>query len=215
MDQQSFRGFVLAMILISVPVALRALAGRAGALGQARLRYSLAARLFALVPLVAVLTGASALMLGRQSLSEGQLTGLLMVLLFFVGAGLALVLEFYRVNHDYGASGWTYRSPWSRRRRLDWGEVVSIEWRPTLKWLDFLSKDGRRFHVSPLLGGLSPFALIALERLPPRVLVESSAARAVLQLMASGHASKLLFDARGPGDLAAELHRVAGQREGT
>jgi hypothetical protein len=185
MDDRIFRGLTLGMIFIAVPIALRALTGRTGALGQARLRYSLAARVFAIVPLVVFLAGASALALGHHALAVGQGRGLLVVLLFFGGTGLTLVLEFYRVDHDYGAFGWTYRSPWSRQRRLEWSEVTSIGWRPTIKWLDFLDKDGRRFHVSPMLGGLGPFAQIALERLTPGVLVGSSEARAVLRLMAA------------------------------
>jgi hypothetical protein len=102
------------------------------------------------------------------------------------------VLEFVRVQHGFDDVGLTFRSPFSRHRHLAWSDVASVRWRKMMKWLDLRTSGGTTVHISPLLGGLQPFAEKALARIPPAVLVGCSDGRAVLQVMAAGAAGELV-----------------------
>jgi hypothetical protein len=205
------RGLAVGLIFILVPLAIRALTGQPGAQGRARLRYSRAARAMGVVMLLPYVAAIVAVVLQERALRADELRVVATMLVVLPGLGLLLVVELFRVNHDYGARGWNYRSPWSAHRRVDWVEVAAVEWRPALKWLDFVLRDGeRRLHVSPMLSGLRPFAQLALERLPKAVLVEPSEGCAALRVMASGHASKLLLDSALPSRIAARLNLRSG-----
>jgi hypothetical protein len=211
MDDLSTRSLTIALTFVAVPLLLRAIAGGASAGGTAKLRYSNGARVFGGLVLGAMLTGAVGAGLQAGALANVGHPAALAVLLLVMMI-MAMNLEFLRVNHDFGAAGITYRSPWSRDRQLDWKDVASVQWRPTPKWLDVVSKDDRvTLHLSPLLSGLAPFAEVALQRLPGGALEQDVEARAALSLMAARRGATLLFSSKRPSELVAEL-RVVRER---
>jgi len=206
MNDFTIRSIAFSLISVVVPVVLRAISGTGGARGLSRLQYSKTARFFALFTFAPVVAVALAVTFQARPLHEGEGQAVLGLLLGFAAVGILLVLEFFRVVHDYGAAGVTYRSPWSPQRRIEWTSVAAISWRSSSKWLDLVPAGaGRRLHFSPMLGGLAPFAQIALERIPAQVLAAEPEAHAALRVMAAGCGRKLLMDARQPSQLATDL----------
>jgi hypothetical protein len=210
MDETSTRRLAIALTLVAVPLMLRAITGRAGAGGVARLRYSTVARAFGALTLAALLAATVGALLQPGALESISYSGAISTFLFFTLTA-AISVEFFSVNHDFGAAGVNYRSPWSRRRQLEWRNVAAIRWRPTLKWLDIVPKDGGPpLHISPLLSGLAPFAQTALQSLPREVLDEKGEGRAALTVMAAGRGTALLLGSGRPSDLVAELGLASG-----
>ncbi len=189
----------------AVPWALRAMSGPPH-LTKPELRYSNVAKGFAVVALGGA---ATVTLLGGVRHPAG------MAMLALTAVVLALASEFFGVRHDYDDTGITYRSPWSRRRRVSWSEIEKVEWRPVAKWLDLETRDGRRLHFSPMLGGLAGFAQLAVRQLTPLALVRGTEAQTVLHLMAAGHGAILTIDGRSPGEIALQVGSVAeGVRNG-
>jgi hypothetical protein len=149
-------------------------------LAEPELRYSKFAKGFAVIALGAV---ALATLLGGVHHPAA--------LLIFASVVLALTTEFFGVRHAYDNAGLMYRSAWSRRRRVSWAEIEKVEWRPIVKWLDLKTRDGRRLHLPPMLGGLAGFAELALRQISPLAWAQGDEAPAVLQLMAAGHGAVL------------------------
>jgi hypothetical protein len=210
MDEISTRRIAIALTFVAVPLLLRAIMGRAGAGGAARLRYSTSARAFSTLALAALLAAMVA-----AGLQPGTLAGIgypaALSMFVFVALVMAMSVEFFRVSHDFGAAGVNYRTPWSRGRYLEWRNVASIEWRPTLKWLDIVPKDGGpTLHISPLLGGLAPFAQTALQSLHREVLDEDGEGRAALNVMAAGRGTALALSSRRPSELVTDLRLASG-----
>lgn len=205
MDEISTRRLAIALTFVAVPLMLRAIMGRAGAGGAAKLRYSTGARTFSTLALAALLAAMVAASLKQGALASiSYPAAVSMVLLVMLV--MAMSVEFFRVSHDFGAAGVNYRTPWSRDRHLEWRNVASIEWRPTLKWLDIVPKDGGPpLHISPLLGGLAPFAQTALQFLSREVLDGEGEGRAALNVMAAGRGTSLVLSSRRPTQLVAEL----------
>ena len=183
---------------------LRALIGPAQ-LSCPHLRYSKTARGFALFSLAVVAAITLAVVLQRSPLRAGEGKELAVGALIFAALAAILVIEFFGVGHEYDGTGITYRSPWSSARRVAWAEVARIEWRPILKWLDVVPvDDSKRLHLHPMIGGLAPFAKLALQQIPSRAWADQPEAYIALRLMASGHHAKLTVDARKPSQLAAD-----------
>jgi len=126
-------------------------------------------------------------------------------LLLFAGLGVPLMVEFFRVRHAFDDAGLSFRSPWSRHRRIRWIDVSSIRWRKFAKWLDIKTHTGATVHLSPLLSGLKPFADTALARVPSAVLAADPTARAALQVMSAGAAGELLMSPLSPEALLASV----------
>ncbi len=185
-----------------VRLVLRALCGPAH-VADSSLYYSKVARGFAVFFLV-LLAGITLLVvLQTKPVSASQVKGLIATAVAFGALGAVLAIELFGVKHGYDGAGITYRSPWSGPRRIAWAEVASIEWRHTLKWLDFVPADAsRRLHFHPMLGGLAPFAKLALQQVPSRAWAEQPEAYTALRLMAAGHHAALTVDARKPSQLA-------------
>jgi hypothetical protein len=183
----------------AVPWALRAMSGPPH-LAKPQLRYSKVAKGFAVI----ALGGAAIATFVGGVLHPGG-----MAMLALTGVVSALAAEFFGVRHHYDNTGITYRSAWSRRRRVSWSEIDKVEWRPTVKWLDLKTRDGRRLHLPPMLGGLAGFAQLALRQISPLAWVQGSEAQTVLRLMAAGHGAILTTDARPPGEIARRLGMVA------
>jgi hypothetical protein len=183
----------------AVPWALRAMSGPPH-LAKPQLRYSKVAKGFAVMVL-----GGAAIAMPLSGVQHP--TGIAMLALTSVVS--ALVTEFFAVRHDYDNTGITYRSAWSRCRRVSWSEIDKVEWRPMVKWLDLETRDGRRLHLPPMLGGLAGFAQLALRQLSPLALVQGNEAQTVLQIMAAGHGAILTIDARAPAEIARQLGMAA------
>ena len=182
-----------------VPWALRAMSG-APYLGRPELRYSKVARGFAIV----VLGG-----MAMATLLSGLRHPAGMALLALTSVTLALATEFFGIRHDYDNTGITYRSAWSRSQRISWAEIDKVKWRPMVKWLDLETRDGRRLHLPPMLGGLGSFAQLALRQISPLSYEKHNEAQTVLQIMAAGHGALLTVDGRTPGEIARQLGVLA------
>jgi hypothetical protein len=170
---------------------------------KSELRYSKVAKGFAVIALGGV--AISTLLSGVRHPAGMAMLALTVVI-------TALATEFFAVRHDYDNTGITYRSAWSRRRRVSWSEIDKVEWRPMVKWLDLETRDGRRLHLPPMLGGLAGFAKLALRQISPLALVQGNEAQIVLQLMAAGHGAILTIDARPPAEIARQLGTAAEGR---
>lgn len=169
-----------------------------------RLHYSKIARGFAALSLL-ILAGVAVLTLRGRPLAASEVRWLVGTAAVFVALGASMVVEFFGVKHEYDDAGITYRSPWSTTRRIAWAEVAKIEWRPMLKWLDIVPlDDSKRLHLHPMLGGLAPFAKLALQQVPSHAWADQPEAYIALRLMASGHHAMLTIDARKPSQLAAD-----------
>src|SRR5215831_13129846 len=154
------------LIALVVPAALAALA-KTGGLTRARpgeLRYSRALRwigvLLAVLPPLAL--AAVILFLQKRPLRPDERLPLVVLFVFAPVLMAPVVLEFVRVRHGYDDVGFTFRSPWSKHRHVAWSDVASVRWRRMMKWLDLRTSGGTTLHISPLLGGLQPFAELAL-----------------------------------------------------
>lgn len=158
------------------------------------LAYSTTVKVFGLVVMLAPpLLVVAALVLQPAPLKPEDVGPLVGIIVMFAALGGPLALEFFRVQHQFDAEGITFRSPWSTERRLAWRDVTALKWRPQLKWLDLHGAPGLApLHLSPMLGGLQPFAELVLQRLPPEVLAASPEGRRALELMAKGQAGALL-----------------------
>lgn len=194
------RALTLALIAIVVPLALRAMSGKAAATG--RVRYSAAARwIVALCGLSLLVAAAFATASSRTGDARGAL-----VLGALAALAVGAALEFWRVNHSYDDKGIEYRSPWSRHRSVAWSDIKELKWRSAMKWLDLVPAEGRApIHLSPMLAGLEGLAAIALEKVPEAARARNPEAMAALRIMANGAASALITDARRPSMIAADL----------
>jgi hypothetical protein len=57
-----------------------------------------------------------------------------------------------------------------------------------------------------MLGGLAPFAKLALQQVPLHAWADQAEAYIALRLLASGHHALLTVDGRKPSQLAADPH---------
>jgi hypothetical protein len=184
---------------------LRALHGPA-ALRDRRLQYSIVAKAFPALLLLGVTSVALAVLLKETPVSTVGIKWLAGAGMAFATLGVLMAVEFFGVRHAYDDAGITFRSPWSPNRRIAWAEISRVEWRPVLKWLDLVPSDtGRRLHLHPMLGGLAPFARLALQQIPSSAWADRLEARAALQLMAAGEHAALGLDGRKPSAVAREL----------
>lgn len=195
---------------------LRALVGPARLADGRHLRYSNAARGFAILSLLFVPMVALAVTFLGDPPPMKDLKILLIVGAVLVAINITMAIEVFLVEHQYDDAGVDYRSPWSSKRRIGWANIAKIEWRPVLKWLDLVPADGsKRLHFSPMVGGLAPFAQLALQQIPPYAWAGQSEARVVLELLAAGQGAQLLVDSRTPSDVAAERELLACQQAKT
>jgi hypothetical protein len=204
-----------ALIALLVPAALGALA-RAGGLARARpgeLRYSRALRwigvLLAVLPPLAM--AAAILFAQKRPLRPDERLPVVLLFVFAPVLMAPVVLELVRVRHSYDEVGFDFRSPWSRHRHVAWSDVASLRWRKVMKSLDLRSSGGTTLHISPLLGGLEPFAELALARIPPAVLAGCPDCRAVLRVMAAGAAGDLLTSPLTPEQLLTTVRPRGGR----
>ena len=180
--------------------------GGLGAVKPGEIRYSRGLRWLglslALVPNLGLLTILA--FIGRP-LRPDEPAAFAGMLLLFGGLGTPLVLEFFRVRHHFDDDGLSFRSPWSRHRRVAWIDVSAVTWRKVMKSLDIKTHGGVKVHISPLLAGLKPFADLALARIPPAVLSANPPARAALQVMSAGAAAELMMSPAPPEELLASV----------
>jgi hypothetical protein len=144
--------------------------------------------------------------LQARPLRPDEVTAVKSMVLGFGLCGLSFVVESFAVDHEYDDAGITYRTLWSGRRRVAWSEIERVQWRPVLKWLDFVPRGGgRALHFSPLFGGLAPFAQLALHQIPAFVVAAQPEAKAALDVMAAGKHSELMASGKKPTAILSEL----------
>ena len=79
--------------------------------------------------------------------------------LYALGAVVAgpLLWEAVRFSMAVGPDGIEGRSPWRGRQAIPWAEVAGVSYNPILGYFVVRAQDGRKFRVSPLVGGLNAF----------------------------------------------------------
>jgi hypothetical protein len=71
------------------------------------------------------------------------------------------------------------------RTRSAWSEIARLDHNPVNRWFFLTTAAGRKVYVGEGLEGISDFAEIALQRLPPAVLAESPDAAEALRDLAA------------------------------
>ena len=206
---------MLGVVVAVVPLVLTFLSrGSLASVEPGDLRYSRLLRWFSLliglVPSLAVLT--IVLFRQKRSLPPDERVAVVILVVMFPALALPMVVEFLRVRHRYDDEGLTFRSPWSKHRRIAWIDVASVRWRPVWKSLDLKTHAGVTVHLSPWLAGLKAFGNVALARIPAVVLTTQPEGRAVLQLMSAGVAGELMMSPLTPEKLLALRVPVATTR---
>jgi hypothetical protein len=197
-------GEVVAAAVVPVLLVWLSRAGGLASVKPGELRYSRALRWFGLLLAgVPTLGLVAILLLIRRPLQPDERIGFVSMFLLFGGLGAPLVLEFFGVRHQFDDAGLSFRSPWSRHRRIAWLDVSSIRWRKIAKSLNIKTYGGVTVRISPLVSGLKPFADVALVRIPPAVLGGHPDGRTILQLMSAGAAAELMTSPASPEKLLA------------
>jgi hypothetical protein len=206
-------------VVAAVPLVLALLSGGALAVVEpGEIRYARLLRWFsllgALVPPLGILAILS--FVQKRPLRPDERVPVVLLMLLFPGLSLPLVLEFFRVHHRFDDAGLSFRSPWTKHRRIAWTDIASVQWGRFAKWLNLKTHAGANLHLSPVLAGLKPFANQALARIPSVVLAAHPEGRAVLQLMAAGRAGELVTSPLSPEKLFAsrEPRDPAGTSQG-
>lgn len=189
-----------------IPLVLRAMCGPSTVPRGRFIRYGKGVVVFGVFLLLVATLTACAAGLQARPLRPGEVKAVAGMVAGFGLAGALFLVESFAVNHAYDDAGITYHSLWSRTRRVAWAEVGRVEWRPIAKWLDFAPRGGgSALHFSPMLGGLAPFAALALRQVPAYVLAAEPEAAAALQLMVAGKHPDLLAGGKKPTQLVNEL----------
>lgn len=183
-----------ALVVALVPLAIKLLGSSRGAPPPGEVRYSLTWKVFAVGMTLVPAGGIAALAaLQAKPLQPDDRVAVAGLIGGFLAMGVPFVVEIFGVRHAFDDRGFTYRSPWSRRRSLRWEEVTELRWRPSMKWLELRDRRGGRFRISLLLGGLEAMAGTALGRIPAGVLERWRTGAAVLELMRRGHVLGLVM----------------------
>jgi hypothetical protein len=197
-------------IAVVVPLVLRGLLSARGASAPGTLDYPRAYKVFALVVGLLPCTLILAIVAAGTGLKPSDRAPVAFILLFFLSITAPLVLEFFQVRHTYDDECLRFVSPWSRKKLLRWSDVSAIRWRSTLKWLDLEARDGKVFHISPMLRGLDGFGKAALARIPAQVLEAAPDGRAVLELMVLNTTAPLVMSPESPQTLLAQARPTGG-----
>jgi Bacterial PH domain len=94
------------------------------------------------------------------------------VFLAFTVLGASLIVEGVRVRHELTEMGISYRGMLRSYSIVNWREIVSARWAPTLKWLVLTTRDGRNLRFSAMLNGLPELA-VNLQRNAPHVTADT------------------------------------------
>jgi hypothetical protein len=105
-------------------------------------------------------------------------------LLALVAGGYLLALEVrgrIRVD-DFGIE----KAGAFTRHRASWHDIARLDYNPVNRWFYLTTTGGRRLYVGEGLEGISDFAELALQRLPPTVLAQHPDAAEALRDLAAG-----------------------------
>jgi len=197
-----------------IPLVLRAMCGPSSLPCGRCLRYGKGMAGFGAFVLSIALAIALAAGFQARPLRPSEVSAVESMVVAFGLVGALFLVEAFAIDHAYDDAGITYRSLWSRKRRVAWTEVERIEWRPIVKWLDLVPRGGgTALHISPMLGGLAPFAELALRQVPAYVLAAKPEAVAALHAMAAGRHAELLASRKRPAELMEELGLVGASRQ--
>src|SRR5437868_13160131 len=113
----------IALVMVATPLGLKALASGRGKPPPGEARYSVVMKGLALMVVLLPALGMWLLLNAMDAkLKQGDLVAISSGVLVFMGLGMPLVLEFFRVQHTFDALQLEYRTPWTRHRSLRWAE---------------------------------------------------------------------------------------------
>ena len=141
------------------------------------LRYSNALRMLAVFSLVAAL-GFPAILLAFIPFEPGDGVYLALLAAGFGSAALYFWIESRFVAHRMTRAFLVRKSPWRKSAVLRWSELTRIEFTPN-NGFKLTARDGQTLRLSVYMNGLGTFARMALEQMPPEVLLESNAMHAL------------------------------------
>lgn len=194
-----------------IPLLLRAMCGPPSLPPGRCLRNGKGMRWFGLFILLVALLIALAAGLQARPLRPSEITAVESMVLGFSLAGLFFLVGPYAVDFSYDDAGITRRSLWVLTRRIAWSDIELVEWRRWARTLALVPRGGERaVSISPMLGGLAPFAALALQQIPVYVLVAPSEGRAALSLMAAGKHAELFVSGKRPTQLTDEIRATEG-----
>jgi hypothetical protein len=85
----------------------------------------------------------------------------------FGSLAAALVWDVFRFRLVVGPEGLDCRSPWRRRRFIQWADVSVVSFNNPLGWFEVRATDGRLVRMPALVGGLGAFLEACEGRLAP------------------------------------------------
>lgn len=100
--------------------------------------------------------------------AKGSELWVAVAIFLLLGALSALVIiEYFRIHHEYGSNGMRYSRLFGSKQALTWQEVISLRYRPNLRWLEIKTRTGKTARVSIMMAGLPGFAMTVLRHVPP------------------------------------------------
>ena len=107
--------------------------------------------------------------------------GIALVLFSLLGWGS--IAEYFRVRHELRDDTISYRGLFRSYARVDWTDIQSAYWNPSMKWLVLDASDGRRMRFAVFLKGIDALSFHVLRH--PHISM-TPATHQVLRTAASG-----------------------------
>ncbi|QEL16135.1 endonuclease/exonuclease/phosphatase family protein [Limnoglobus roseus] len=89
-------------------------------------------------------------------------------------AGFLLIWEAFRFQLTTTTTGLDCKSPWKGRAQQSWSQVKELAYSPVNSWFALTFQDGRSFHVSRLVPGVTRFLESCERHLPPEAMTKAA-----------------------------------------
>jgi len=143
--------------------------------GTLLFRYSTAARRFAVALALCPTLFILALMLSRPIKDEWDVMALIGVVVLFPSIAGPFLWEFMRWAVIVSREGLDCRSPWRGRKFIGWRDIEEVSYGANSKWFIIRTTQGRTFHVSIWISGISEFLANCEYHLEPSLLRRAKA----------------------------------------
>lgn len=107
------------------------------------------------------------------------------IFLAFAAASLLMVIEYYRVRHEFAEDGLHYGKLFGTGGYLRWSELASVRYVHGMKWFRLETASGDVARISAYQAGLPAFAQTLLRNVPVGVVEADTVA--ILQQTAAGN----------------------------
>ena len=107
------------------------------------------------------------------------------IFLGFASMSVLIIVEYYRVHHEYSEEGLHFGRLFGSRGYLRWDMLASVEYSESMKWFRLQTKSGEIARISASQRGLPGFADTLLRRAPEGTIEEQT--EEILRTTAGGN----------------------------